>query len=69
MVAVDGQGHAHVLFSAPGGRLVAVGPHGRRVFGTGAGALRPAGIAVSPGGTEALAFATPTRRLIAVRPA
>ena len=58
-----------MLFTAPGGRVVAIGPHGRRVFGTGAVALRPAGIALSPGGAEALAVATPTRRLIAVRPA
>jgi hypothetical protein len=67
---VDARGRAHAMFTIADGRVVAIGPRGRRVFGhVGGPPLRPAGIALSPGGAEALALATPTRRLVTVTPA
>jgi hypothetical protein len=70
LVTVDARGHAHAMFTISGGRLVVLGPQGRRVLGhVGGPKLRPAGIALSPGGAEALALATPKRRLVTVTPA
>lgn len=67
LLAVDGRGDAHTMFSSPNGTVTVWGPAGRRVISHGATVLRTAGLAVSPRGAEAAQVVADNQRLVAVR--